>query len=84
MSGIVALLKQLFTTFFIVPIFQMKDKHFNKHQSIDENILNKDDSFNDVKNPILTASIEYLISTKRFDASLYQNWQSICLCAIYF
>ena len=46
---------------------------FNKHQSIDENILNKDDSFNDVKNPILTASIEYLISTKRFDASLYQN-----------
>ena len=59
---------------------------FNKLQSIDENILCKDDSniskvllfgdhsFNDAKNTsILTASIEYMISTKRFDASLYQN-----------
>ena len=59
---------------------------FNKLQSIDENILSKDDSniskvllfgdnsFNDGKNnSVLTASIEYIISTKRFDAPLYQN-----------
>ena len=66
---------------------------FNKLQSIDENILSKDDSniskvllfgdnsFNDAKNTsVLTASIEYIISTKRFDALLYQNWHlSICL-----
>ena len=57
---------------------------FNKLQSIDENILSKDDSnilkgllcgdhsFNYVKNTsILTALIEYRISTKRFDAPLY-------------
>ena len=57
---------------------------FNKLQSIDANILSKDDStfksaslwqFNDEKNTsILTASIEYIISTKRFDAPLFQNW----------
>ena len=59
---------------------------FNKLQSIDENILSKDDfniskvllfgdnSFNDAKNTsVPTASIEYIISTKRFDAPLYQN-----------
>ena len=59
---------------------------FNELQSIDENILSKDDSniskvflfgdnsFNDAKNTsVLTASIEYIISTKRFDAPLYQN-----------
>ena len=59
---------------------------FNKLQSIDENILSKDDSkiskvlllgddsFNDVKNTsVLTASIEYILSTKRFDGPLYQN-----------
>ena len=53
---------------------------FHKLQSIDENILSKDDSniskvllfgdnsFNDAKNTsVLTASIEYIISTKRFD-----------------
>ena len=59
---------------------------FNKLQSIDESILSKDNSniskvllfadnsFNDAKNTsVLTASIEYIISTKRFDAPLYQN-----------
>ena len=59
---------------------------FNKRQSVDENILSKEDSniskvllygdhaFNDVKNTsISTASIEYVISTKRFDAPFYQN-----------
>ena len=59
---------------------------FNKLQSIDENILSKDNfnisevllydhhSFNDVKNTsILTASIEYIISTKRFNAPFYRN-----------
>ena len=60
---------------------------FNKLQSTDENILSKDDSniskgllfgddsFNDdVKNTsVLTASIEYILSTKRFDVPLYQN-----------
>ena len=58
---------------------------FNKLQSIDANILSKGDSniskvllfgdhsFNDEKNTsILTASIEYIISTKRFYASLFQ------------
>ena len=56
---------------------------FSKLRSIDANILSKDDSniskvllygnhsFNDEKNTfILTASIEYIISTKRFDAPL--------------
>ena len=66
---------------------------FNKIQSIGENILSKgdpniskvllfgDDSFNDVKNIfVLTASTEYRISTKCFDAPLYQNIHlSICL-----
>ena len=59
---------------------------FNKLQSIYENILSKDeskiskvllfgdDSFNDVKNAsVFTASIEYILSTKRFDVPLYQN-----------
>ena len=59
---------------------------FNKLQSSDENILSKDeskiskvllfgdDSFNDVKNAsVFTASIEYILSTKRFDVPLYQN-----------
>ena len=59
---------------------------FNKLQSIDENILSKDESniskvllfgdnsFNDTKNTsVLTTSVEYIISTKRFDAPLYQN-----------
>ena len=45
-----------------------------------------DDSFNDVKNiSVLTASIEYILSRKRFDVSLYQNWHlSIYLYAVYF
>ena len=59
---------------------------FSKLQSIDANILSKDDSsisklllygdhsFNDEKNTsILTASIEYILSTKCFDVPLYQN-----------
>ena len=59
---------------------------FNKLQSIDENILSKDDfkiskvlifgrdSFNDVKNAsVLTASTEYILSTKLFDVPLNQN-----------
>ena len=59
---------------------------FNKLRNVDANILNNDDSniskvllygnhsFNDEKNTsILTASIEYIISTKRFDAPLFQN-----------
>ena len=58
---------------------------FNKLRSIDANILSNDDSniskvllygnhsFNDEKNTsILTASVEYIISTKRFDAHLFQ------------
>ena len=59
---------------------------FNKLQSIDKKILSKDDyniskvfpygdhSFNDEKNiSILTALIEYIISTKRFDSPLFRN-----------
>ena len=68
---------------------------FNKLQSIDDNILSKDnsniskvllfcdDSFNGVKST-LTPSIEYILSTKRFGVSLYLNWHlSICLYEIY-
>ena len=60
---------------------------FNKVQSIDANILSKDDSniskvllygdhsFNDEKNTfILTASIKHRISTKLLDAPLFQTW----------
>ena len=59
---------------------------FKNLQSIDENILSKDDSniskvllygdhsFNDEKNTSFsTASIAFIISTKRFDAPLLQN-----------
>ena len=67
-------------------------------ESIDENILSKDDSniskvllfgddsFNDAKTAsVLTASVEHILSTKRFDVPLYQNWHlSICLYAVYF
>ena len=62
------------------------ERLFNKLQSTDENILSKDNSniskvllfddnsFNDAKNTsVSTASIEYIISTKCFDAPLYQN-----------
>ena len=71
------LLKQMFTNERLI--------FFNKLQSIDANILSKGDSniskmllfgdhsFNDEKNTsILTASIEYIISTKRFYAPLFQ------------
>ena len=63
---------------------------FNKLQSTDANILSKDDpniskvlysdhSFNDEKNTsFLTASFEYIISTKRFKIDT-----STCLCAFY-
>ena len=59
---------------------------FNRLKSIDVNILSKDDfniskvlffgdrSFNDAKYiSVLTVSIEYIISTKRFDVPFYQN-----------
>ena len=59
---------------------------FNNLQHSDENILSKDDSnisevlllcdhlFNYVKNTsVLTALVEYIISTKRIDASLHQD-----------
>ena len=69
---------------------------FNKLQSINDNILSKDHSnisnvllfgdhsFNDVKNTsFLTASIEYIISTKRFNVPLYQNWHLLtCIYAV--
>ena len=44
-------------------------------------LLLGDDSFNDVKNTsVLTALIEYILSTKRFDDPLYQNRHlSMCL-----
>ena len=52
--------------------------------SISKVFFYSDHSFNNVKNA-LTASIEYVISTKLFDAPLYQNWHlCICLYAIYF
>ena len=53
--------------------------------SIPKVLLFSDNSFNDPKNTsVLTASIEYIISTKRFDAPLYQNRHlSICLYAAY-
>ena len=71
---------------------------FDKLESIDENIFSKDDSniskvlpfgddsFNDTKiTSVLTASIEYILSTKRFDIPLYQNLHlSIYLYAVYF
>ena len=73
---------------------------FDKLQSIDANILSKDDSnisklllygdhsFNDKKNTsILTALIEYIISTKRFNAPFFQNWHiylSMCSLSLVF
>ena len=70
---------------------------FYKLQSIDANIVSKDNSnisklllygdhsFNDEKNTsILTASIEYIISTKRFDAPLFQNWHIyLSMCSLF-
>ena len=58
---------------------------FNKLKSTDVNILSKDD-FNILKVllfgdhwfiSILTVSIEYIISTKRFDVPFHQNWHFI-------
>ena len=71
---------------------------FIQLQSIDENVLSKDDSnipkvllfgedsFNNIKNTsVLTASVEYILSTKRFDVPLHQNWHlSTCIYAVYF
>ena len=65
----------------------MKDSStlFNKRQSIDAKILRKDNSniskvllneysLHEAENiSVLKASIEYVISTKRFDPPLYQN-----------
>ena len=81
------MLKQLFTTLFIILIFSNERlTFFNQRQSIDANNLSKDDSniskvllhgdqsFDDEKYlSILTASFEYIISTKHFDAPLFQN-----------
>ena len=59
---------------------------FKKLRSIDANILSKDDfsiskvllygnqSFNDEKILLFTTSVEDIISTKHFDAPLFQNW----------
>ena len=69
---------------------------FKKLQIIDANILSKDNSntskvlihgdhsFNDEKNTsILTASIEYIISAKRLDAPLIQNWHiNFSMCSL--
>ena len=68
---------------------------FNKLQSIDENILSRDDSniskvllfgddsFDDVKyTSVLTASIEYILSTKRFDVPFYLSICSLFLVFI--
>ena len=54
--------------------------------NISKVLLFSEDSFNDIKNTsVLTASIEYILSTKRFDVPLYQNWHlSIYLYAVYF
>ena len=42
-------------------------------------------SFDVTNVSILTASIEYMISAKRFNAPLYQNWQLfIFLCGVHF
>ena len=73
---------------------------FNKLRSIDANILSKDDSniskvllygnhlFNNEKNTsILTAAIEYIISTKRFDVPFFQNrhiYLSMCSLSFVF
>ena len=59
---------------------------WNKLQSIDENILSKDDSnilkvllfghgwFNDVKSPFVLTASKYMLSTKGLDVPLYLNW----------
>ena len=71
---------------------------FNKLQCTDGNLLSKnnfnipkvllfrDQSLSNVKiTSVLTASIKYIISKKRFDSYLYQNWElSVCLYAVYF
>ena len=71
---------------------------FKKLQSIDMNILSTDDfnisevllfgdhSFNDVKDTsILTASIEYIISAKRFDTPLLLNLHIyLSMCSLSF
>ena len=76
----------LFTIFFIVHNFSNgRLTLFKKLQSIDENIVSKDDSsiskvlflgdrpFNDCKKYLTVYSIEYIISAKRFDVPLYQD-----------
>ena len=75
-------LKLLFITSFIAQFFQMKDL-FNNIRSIDENVLSGSDSrisetllfgissFEDTKNtPILSTTIDYILSTKRLDVPL--------------
>ena len=81
------------------PNFSNKRLTFlNKLQRIDANILSKGDtniltllcygdhSFNDEKNTsILTASIEYIISAKRFDTLLFQTWHFyLSMCSLFY
>ena len=68
------LLKQLFNTFSIVFKVLMRNILSKDDSNISKVLLYGDHSFNDEKNTsILTASVEYIISTKRFDAPLFQN-----------
>ena len=47
---------------------------FRNLQGVVTDIPFGEDSFNDIKNTsVSTASIEYILSTKRFDVPLYQN-----------
>ena len=77
-------MRLLFITSLIAQFFQMKDQFFfNNIRSIDENVLSGSDpkisdtllfgisSFNDTKNTsILNTTIDYILSTKRFDVPL--------------
>ena len=56
---------------------QQTSKNWWKYfkSNISKVLLFGDHSFNVVKNTsVLNASIEYIISTKRFDVPFYQNW----------
>ena len=77
-------LKLLFITSFIAQFFQMKDQFFSTiFEASHENVLSGSDSgisemllfgissFNDTKNTsILNTTIDYILSTKRFDVRL--------------
>ena len=77
-------LKLLFITSFIVQFFQMNNQFFSTtFEAFDGNILSGSDSrisetllfdissFNDTKNTsVLSTTIDYILSTKRFDVPL--------------